>query len=211
MWTSCLHLGRIFNVCAQKLNGRFVYRSVFQDTLGLCLAPALIAGAGHTLHVWVIYQFELLSTRLLFARQGRAPGWWRSHKTTAATDGFSSHLDLACPAKMVPDVHACAGLAGWGITWEICQLQTKRNDVLQWDKQGHVGNKVKGENCRYFDETPVNPWGQRRGGKDVKEAEIERISFHVLWLDRGGWQSTLLTPHLPGAERKQWRYVAPQP
>lgn len=43
-----------------------------------------------------------------------------------------------------------------------------------------MGNEVKGENCRYFDETPVNPRGQRSGGKDAKETEIERISFHVL-------------------------------
>lgn len=89
---------------------RFVYTSVFQDMLGLCLATALITGAGHTLRVWVIYGFELLSARLLLARQGCAPARQRSPKTTAATDGSSSCLGSVCPAKRVPDTHISAGL-----------------------------------------------------------------------------------------------------
>lgn len=108
----------MFNARAQKLNGRFVYRSAFQEMLGLCSAAALIAGSGHTLRVWVIYRFELLSAGLLLARQGRAPASPRSCKTTAATDGFSSRLGLACPAKTVPDAYACAGLDECGIARE---------------------------------------------------------------------------------------------
>lgn len=105
-------LSRIVDVCAPKLNGRFVYRSVFQKRLGLHSAAAPIAGAGHTLRVWVIYLFELLSTRLPLGRQEHAPAWWRSCKTTAATDGFSSCFDLVSPAKVEPVARACAWLAG---------------------------------------------------------------------------------------------------
>lgn len=86
--------------------------------LGLRSAAALIACAGHTLRVWVIYRFELLSARLLLARWGRAPASPWSRKTTAATDGFSSPLGLVCPAKTVPDAHACAGLDECRITQE---------------------------------------------------------------------------------------------
>lgn len=73
--------------------------------LGLRSAAALIAGAGHTLRVWVINRFGLLSVRLL-----RALARQRSPRTAAATDGLNSPLALACPVKIVPDAHTCAGL-----------------------------------------------------------------------------------------------------
>lgn len=60
----------MFIICAQEFNGRFVYRRVFQEALGLRSAAALTAMAGHAWRVWVIYGFQLLSAALLPERLG---------------------------------------------------------------------------------------------------------------------------------------------
>lgn len=74
LWTSHLYISRVLSrmlsICAQKFSGRFVYRRVFQEALGLRSAAALTAVAGHTWRVWVIYRSQLFSAALLLERQG---------------------------------------------------------------------------------------------------------------------------------------------
>lgn len=111
-WTSGIHPGRvlcgIFNARAQMLNGRFVYRRVVQEMLGLCSTAALFSSRWHTW--WLIYLLELLSSSRLLSGHSCAPA--------AVEQWLKLFTQFAAPAKTVPGTCCCAQLHEQGMKRE---------------------------------------------------------------------------------------------